>query len=375
MDLAGAPGRDPRTGRALCFGARFVVQWHLTDRCNLRCRHCYHEGPPRPALDPAARRAVLAEVAEFLARRGLRGRIHFAGGEPFADTDLVPLVRDAVARGFTARVLTNGTMIRADAARALAAAGCGGVQVSVEGPAAAHDAVRGPGSLAAALAGARCAQAAGVPVTLAMTVHRDNVGAVGALPDLAAGGAAARLYYARLVPLGRGAELAVVTRREWHGALRRVLAIARARRLEVALRDPTFRPLTLAPAHAAAADAVGGCAAGYRTLTIEADGTVMACRRLGVALGRLGEQRLDEIWEEHEDLTALRDRDRLRGACGACPYRWVCGGCRAVALAVAGDALAADPQCPWPLWRVKGRAGLRALGRRAAAALAGVPAW
>jgi MoaA/NifB/PqqE/SkfB family radical SAM enzyme len=46
----------------LCFGARFVVQWHLTDRCNLRCRHCSHEGPPRAACGPAERRAVLEEV-------------------------------------------------------------------------------------------------------------------------------------------------------------------------------------------------------------------------------------------------------------------------------------------------------------------------
>jgi len=22
----------------------FIIQWHLTERCNLRCRHCYQEG-------------------------------------------------------------------------------------------------------------------------------------------------------------------------------------------------------------------------------------------------------------------------------------------------------------------------------------------
>ena len=47
----------------------------------------------------------------------------------------------------------------------------------------------------------------------------------------------------------------------------------------------------------------------------------------------------------HSILNALRDRDKLKGRCGKCRRRWLCGGCRGVAFAVTGDYLNEDPQC------------------------------
>lgn len=333
--------------RAPAFGDRFAVQWHLTSRCVGRCTHCYqHE--PRGELSPHERRVLFEEIVAFLRARGVPGRIHFAGGEPLLAPDLVPLVRSARERGILSRVLTSGVGVTPALAAALARAGCAGAQVSIEGPEPVHDTVRGAGSFRAALAGARILSEAGVEVTLALTLHRGNLEALEALPRIATG-IATRIYVSRLVPIGRGSDLEPLDRRAWRGAIERVLAIWRHEqgRLEVAMRDPTFRPCFLGEEAARAAPVVAGCGAGYHTLTIESDGTVMPCRRLDLALGRLGEERLETIWRESELLVALRDRDRLGGSCGRCPYRWVCGGCRAVAHAHAGDPLAADPACPW----------------------------
>jgi len=58
-------------------------------------------------------------------------------------------------------------------------------------------------------------------------------------------------------------------------------------------------------------------------------------------------------------------RERLGGRCGRCPLREGCGGCRAVAWAVHGDALAEDPQCAWrPGWGERARLRLLRLSRR-----------
>jgi radical SAM protein with 4Fe4S-binding SPASM domain len=43
----------------------------------------------------------------------------------------------------------------------------------------------------------------------------------------------------------------------------------------------------------------------------------------------------------------LRDPTALKGKCGACEFREICGGSRARAYGVTGDHLAADPSCPY----------------------------
>jgi radical SAM protein with 4Fe4S-binding SPASM domain len=54
---------------------------------------------------------------------------------------------------------------------------------------------------------------------------------------------------------------------------------------------------------------------------------------------------LGDVWHDAPLLEELRDRDRLRGRCGPCLYRFHCGGCRAIAYGATGDHLSEDPQC------------------------------
>ncbi len=332
--------------RRPCFGGPFVIQWHLDDRCNLSCTHCYRpEGGIRPSTDAAQRRAMLEEFLTFLESLGQPGRLHLAGGEPLLLPDLCDLVERAKARGVGCRVLSNGTLVTEDLARDLARVGVLGVQVSLEGREATHDAIRGAGSYQRALEGVRSLRQAGVQVTLSMTVHRQNVGDLEALWGVACA-EADRFYVSRLVPAGRAASLSTLDRRAWGKVQRRLLGLRTEGTPELALRDPTYRPLHAAPWKAARAPIVAGCAAGFQTLTVESDGTIMPCRRMNLALGRMGEGSLLELWKTHPLLQALRDRDRLKGACGRCAYRWVCGGCRAFPAVLSGDPLGADPQCP-----------------------------
>lgn len=73
---------------------------------------------------------------------------------------------------------------------------------------------------------------------------------------------------------------------------------------------------------------------------------------LPIACGNVRERPLADIYRHHPTFVALRDPDRLKGKCGACEYRTVCGGSRARAYAVTGDPLASDPSCAYvpPAW-------------------------
>jgi radical SAM protein with 4Fe4S-binding SPASM domain len=355
---------EPLAGsaRTPCFGEPFVLQWHLTDQCNLSCRHCYRSGPQRTPIASREHRAVIDAFASFCRRRGLGGRIHIAGGEPTASRDLLPAIRAAAEHGLRCRVLSNGTMVTAAMAAELRDTGCLGVQVSIEGAPDRHDWIRGHGSFDASMRGARLLRGEGVPVTFAMTLHADNHGDIDAVAGHAAEGAD-RLYFSRLVPIGRGgAVCGVLTARQWEKAIARILSLAERGRPPVAIRDPTFRPFLAMPQGAACAQAIAGCSAGFNTLTLEADGTFMPCRRLAIDLGRLGDTTFDEVYDRHPVLESLRRRDSLRGACGRCVYRWVCGGCRAIPHALSGDMMGEDPQCPWGR-RMRSRILIRARHR------------
>jgi radical SAM protein with 4Fe4S-binding SPASM domain len=323
----------------------FFLQWHLTDACNQRCAHCYRDAP-QADLPEAALTAILDQFQAFLRRRWLPGRVHFTGGEPLLRPDrLLSLMRAARERALRTRLLTNGTLLKPALACDLAAAGCEAVQISLEGPREVHDQVRGEGSFEAALAGAGHARRAGLSTTLSIAVARWNRVHLPAVASLAREHFD-RLFVHRFVPWGHGAPLVgeALSAAEWRQVARWCLRTSASRAgPPIPFRDPTFA--CLRPRPPAEGPLVGGCAVGYTGFAVEANGDVYPCRRLPVVIGNLLHDDLEEIWRG-EALEQLRNRDALTDRCGRCELRWHCGGCRAVAYALGGSALAEDPQCP-----------------------------
>lgn len=339
---------DPRLPgcRRAAFEDAFVFQWHVTDRCALACSHCYRTSP-RADLSRDELLTIYEKMCRYLSRASRPGRIHFAGGEPAASPHLLELGRRAHADGLASRLLTSGVCVNDAAAERLYGAGFRWAQVSVEGPRTTHDAIRGAGTFDRAMRGAAALRRAGLEVTLAATLSTRNLDCIEDMPDLARG-LASRLYFSRLVPVRPEQRAEVLPPGRWGEAMARIRAI---REFSVPLRDPTFRPLSLSPARARAACAVGGCSVGYNSLCVESNGDVYPCRRLPLVVGNLLRQEVAEVLEA-DLVRALADRDRLRGRCGRCVYRWLCGGCRGLAYAWSGDVLAEDPQCPFSAARL-----------------------
>ena len=140
---------------------------HLTRRCNLACRHCYLGEEQRVDLPVEQVKRLLEE---FEAGGGLR--LLLSGGEPLMHPDFWEI--DALLPQFDLRavLLTNGTLIDGEAAARLHVHE---VQVSLDGIEESHDALRGEGSFAAALAGLRAAKAAGLQISVASTVNSLNL--------------------------------------------------------------------------------------------------------------------------------------------------------------------------------------------------------
>ena len=102
------------------------------------------------------------------------------------------------------------------------------------------------------------------------------------------------------------------------------------------------------PAMMKLSEFVGGCGAGRFYMSIEPNGNIYPCVFFPhddeVKLGNINDD-IEEIWLNHPVLKALRDKDILKGHCGVCESRYICGGCRARAYNYFHDLTYPDPGC------------------------------
>ncbi len=337
----------------------FFVQWHLTERCNLNCRHCYQTGRMPDELSLPEITEVADEISDMFASWteiygvDISPGLTLTGGEPFLRADFRDVLMMLRDRGFDLFVLSNGALITEEQAEMLADNGVKGVQVSIEGTETVHDGLRGKGSFTSALRGVRNLINSGVKVTLNITLSEINAGCIDDMAALSSSLGAHCLGFSRLVPSGRGEQMLgqMLEKKNVAGLYKKIFAM-KPEGFEIVTGDPVASQMLSAPAEGWASSVVasGGCAAGVSGLTLLADGTVVPCRRLPVPIGNVRKDSLRELWAVSDVLEALRDRSGYKGKCGACS-RWAnCRGCRAIAYAYsnakgAGDFLAEDPQC------------------------------
>ena len=365
---AEGPSRRPRLGdvappevrpydgaqptRALA-GRRFVLQWHVTERCNLRCRHCYQEGYSTPELELHDLRCIVDQFKELLdhlrretAPRPFQGHINVTGGEPFARQDFFELldVFAANRRHFTFGILTNGTLIDAAVAQRLQALGPRFVQVSVEGSPSTNDAVRGRGVYDRTVQSLAHLARAGIPTVVAFTAHGANHGEFQPVARLACASGVTRVWADRLIPSGQGADL--------DGAVLSPQATREFFEQMYAARQEAVDGFCVTEVSMGRAlqFLVGGgtpyrCLAGEDLVTVQANGDLCPCRRLPIRVGNLTETRLIELYDSSELFQALRAH-RMSKGCEACRFAQQCrGGLRCLAYALTGDPFRPDPGC------------------------------
>jgi radical SAM protein with 4Fe4S-binding SPASM domain len=313
-------------------------------------------------MDLPSIRETAGEVSDMLKDWADRYDILFSpsftitGGEPLLRSDLFDILPILATHGFEINLLTNGTLIDRRKAQQLESY-IRSVQVSMEGPEDVHDSIRGKGTFRKALAGVDAMVSCHMAVSLNVTISRLNVNYLDGIVALAKELGVYRVGFSRLVPRGKGADLAemVLTPQEVRDIYHYLFSLG-SDSLEVVSGDPLGDCLEPDPnGHDDRGDdrgdiPYGGCAAGVSGLTLMPDGTITPCRRLPIPIGNVMKDSLREVWAESKVLNQLRDRNAYGGKCGSCPRWATCRGCRAIAYtsgAAAGyDAfLGDDPQC------------------------------
>jgi len=341
--------------------ADFYFQWHLTQRCNFRCQHCYQTGAVGAEMDWAGLKAGADKIGATLSQWKRQGHIALTGGEPLLRPECLDLMDYLGGLGAVESVdlLTNGSLVTDETlARLSRSPKRGRVQVSLDGGSAAtHDAVRGPGAFDQALGAIRRLVRAGIPVRVMFTLHRGNVEDLPGLVELGVREGIEGLVVDRLVPMGRGAKLQSLLleppelRRTYEYLFMRSEELANAGSSLHIVKLRTLWAL-IAPDRMSREEdlplqrQVGAmCSAGAGQLCILEEGSVLPCRRLPITLGNLARDSLFSMFYTAPFLWRLRDRSSIKGRCRTCEYASRCGGCRAMAYALTGDPLEEDPQC------------------------------
>lgn len=340
-----------------------VVMWNITRECNLACKHCYMD-----ARGPHPEEWTLEEGIRFIDEMaGIEiPMLIVTGGEPLASKNFFPYAFHAKSRGVRVVISTNGTLITPEAASLLKEADIRYVGVSLDAASSElHDRFRGVrGCFDRALQGLRNARDAGLKTGVRITINKTNWQEVPALIDLCVRENIPRFCLYHLVPSGRGENIA-----DWDITKEqriKVLKVLYDKALE--LRDKEIEILTTdspmdgvyilerlkrddpgrIPQVRELLKISGGCSIGNKVANVDYLGNVNPCHFTPQKrIGNVRKKPFSEIWNTPNKLLMdLRNQKALlKGKCGICDYKDVCGGCRQKANHAYGDFLQEDPTC------------------------------
>jgi radical SAM protein with 4Fe4S-binding SPASM domain len=328
----------------------------MTTACNLHCIHCHASGgkPARDELSTEEAKCMLDQLAEVKEFRMMA----FTGGEPLLRNDFFELLGYSQALGFTNTIATNATLVDDAVAKRLRRCGVVIAAVSLDSfDAKTHDMVRGSlGSFKAALDGMRALRRAGILLHINVTAMEYNISQMEQLMTLVDELDTGILLIYQLVPIGRGRGISKAALDL--GANERLIRfMARAQRASRAIMEPVADPqywpfllqhngINSGPLMRLAETVFHGCSAGRGFVYIKPNGEVWPCPFIEVSCGNVRDTPFSAIWAHSSVFKDLRKREEsLKGRCGECRYRRLCGGCRGRAWATTGDYLAEDSSC------------------------------
>ena len=327
-------------------GFPLAILAELTHRCPLQCPYCSNPlalEASSAELSTEQWKAVIKEAADL----GVL-QIHFSGGEPTARRDLEELIAASAAEGLYTNLITAGVLLNKERLAALAQAGLDHVQLSFQdSEAAGCDRIGNyKGGFEKKLDCARWVKEIGLPLTLNMVVHRQNLEHLEEMMALAERLEAQRVEIAHVQYYGwaylNRASL-MPTRAQLERATE-IVEAARERLKGIMVIDyvvPDYyarRPKSC----------MGGW--GRQFLNISPAGKVLPCHAAEsittLTFDRVSERSLRDIWENSEAFKAYRGSDWMPEPCRSCERKEIdWGGCRCQAFALTGEAGNVDPAC------------------------------
>ncbi len=317
----------------------FTLQWHITQTCDLHCKHCYDRSE-RSTLDLNQGLKILDDLRNFCLKNNIQGQVSFSGGNPLLYPHFFELYQGAVQRNLQVAILGNPTS-REIMEKIIAIQPPAYYQVSLEGLAEHNDFIRGAGHFKRIIKFLAILKELKIYSMVMLTLTRNNQEQV--IP-LAAElqGKADEFTYNRLAMVGEGADLLSVKPEDYADFIEKYTAAATINPT-ISLKDNLININRRQGGLPAFGGCAGyGCGAAFNFFSVLPDGEAHACRKLPSYIGNAFEQSIEEIYNGK----AARQYRAGTTACTTCEIRPVCGGCLAVTHGFGLDIFKdRDPYC------------------------------
>jgi radical SAM protein with 4Fe4S-binding SPASM domain len=275
-----------------------------------------------------------------------------SGGEPLMRKDIYDLAAYASGKGMMVVLGSNGILLNDRIARKLKEKGITGVSISLDSlNPGIHDRIRScSGAWDSAVKAIRICRDHGLSVQINTVVTQENHEELPELADYAKAIGAKVFSPFFLVCTGRGEKLTDITPEQYENILSFIEA-SQDKYNGMMIRPrcaPTFRRILYQnkPGSPLLKLDTGRCMAGTSYCRITPGGEVTPCPYMPLSAGNVREENFQDLWENSTVLKPLR-YSSLKGKCGYCEFRLLCGGCRARAFASCNDSMGEDPWCSY----------------------------
>ncbi len=333
MKLADSPNATVRQAKFV----PLVVSWNVTRKCNLKCSHCYINA----ATEELQNELTTEEGKQLIDQisKVSRPLLILSGGEPMLREDIYELIRYGTSQGLRMGLGSNGSLIDDAVAKRLKTAGIKTVSISLDSSVPEkHDEFRGvKGSWVNATNAITALKQNNILVQVNTTVTLQNHTEIEDIMSQIEQLGVENFHLFFLVPTGRGAKLNDISPTSYEDLIKSTFAKTRRHKLNV---RPSCAPQFMRIAKNMGLDMrqwVRGCLAGLYYCRIYPNGDVTPCPYLPIKLGNIREASFSEIWFDSPIFKDLRDFSMLKGKCGVCEHKIVCGGCRARAYGLSSD--------------------------------------
>ncbi|MBR4068436.1 MAG: radical SAM/SPASM domain protein, ACGX system [Clostridia bacterium] len=335
----------------------FSFQFHITDACDQRCRHCYiygDDGTKAPLTMPWDKLLEAVALCEtFCEGMGMRPFFFLTGGDPLLHPDFWRLAEHLHRRKHSFAILGNPFHLTKTVCRRLKKLGCLRYQLSLDGLEETHDLLRKPGSYKETMEKIGMLKKSGLKTTVMTTVSSLNIDQIPALVDEVVAAGADHYAFARYCPSAKDGtngltperyrELLYTCGKKFHELIEAGCQTSFGKKDHLWVlydyENGRFTP----PEDALPNVIYGGCHCGTQHLTLLPNGDVMACRRVpDSVLGNLFTHSLEQLWAGQ--LSQYRQLERFE-KCSGCELLSWCRGCPAVAKCTNGSFYSPDPQC------------------------------
>lgn len=338
----------------------FAFQWHITDECDQRCKHCYifAEGHPElVSMNWRQMQLVVEKCENFCKKFNRLPYFYITGGDPILHPDFWRLMELLKSKEIPFTLMGNPFHLTDEVCQKLKDYGCDKYQMSIDGMEKTHDWFRKPGSFKITLEKIKCLNKAGITSVIMTTVSSMNIKEIPEIIDTVVKAEVDVYAFARYVPTSaeKSTGIAPLEYKEFLSQIDKKYKEYESKNCKTYFnrKDHLWTLFQYEsgdfkiPGDAKEGVIYGGCNCGNCHITISSNGDIMACRRVTDSkVGSIYKDNIEDLWlTKMED---YRNYDKFT-KCAKCELKPWCRGCPAVASGTNGNFYSEDPQC----WKTK----------------------